>query len=502
MFGILVSIPLIRSLIPSYALPKQLISDVMDLQMNQSDSNRRRPPSIDSLLRKTDSYPIPRLLRKRLIQDLLRVWQQEHSLPDTDFIEAAIGSHLESIEKGHLQPVINATGVVLHTNMGRAPFHMDLCVHVNQSLIGYNSLELDLNTGKRGKRGALVEKALAVLTGSESATVVNNCASALILILSACKLTDRREVLVSRSELVQIGGGFRIPEILESAGLQLKEIGTTNRTHINDYKKSITDETALILKVHQSNFYMDGFVESASIKDLAELAKSQQIPFAVDLGSGALIHTASHFGIEEEPTPESIVQKGADMVCFSGDKLMAGPQAGIIVGKETWIERLKSNPFFRALRPDKMALSALEFTVQKHLESKNDPESPKLPDLPAYELLSQSRQNLKDRADAILKASNCRTVDLNIIETDSEVGGGTMPRTRMASIAIEVNIQSIKPDTIARSFRECHPPVIGCVQQGSFRLNLRTIFSDQDETISACIQQIEEKLVHPSSKEA
>ncbi|MBT5062127.1 MAG: hypothetical protein HOM65_06810, partial [Verrucomicrobia bacterium] len=193
---------------------------------------------------------------------------------------------------------------------------------------------------------------------------------------------------------------------------------------------------------------------------------------------------------------------GADMVCFSGDKLMAGPQAGIIVGKETWIERLKSNPFFRALRPDKMVLSALEFTVQKHLESKNDPESPKLPDLPAYELLSQSRQNLKDRADAILKASNCRTVDLNIIETDSEVGGGTMPRTRMASIAIEVSIQSIKPDTIARSFRECHPPVIGYVQQGSFRLNLRTIFSDQDETISACIQQIEEKLVLRSSKEA
>ncbi|MDB4718587.1 hypothetical protein OAG11_06925, partial [Verrucomicrobia bacterium] len=188
--------------------------------------------------------------------------------------------------------------------------------------------------------------------------------------------------------------------------------------------------------------------------------------------------------------------------CFSGDKLMAGPQAGIIVGKETWVERLKSNPFFRALRPDKMVLSALEFTVQKHLESKNDPESPKLPDLPAYELLSQSRNNLKERADAILKASNCRTVHLNIIETDSEVGGGTMPRTRMASIAIEVNIQSIKPDTIARSFRECHPPVIGYVQQGSFRLNLRTIFSDQDETISACIQQIEEKLVLRSSKEA
>ena len=464
--------------------------------MNQANPNRKRPPSIDSLLRKTDYYSIPRLLRKRLLQDLLHLWNEKNALPDAIHVEEAVRSHLEGFEKKHLQPVVNATGVVLHTNLGRSPFHKDLCTQITQSLVGYNNLELDLNTGKRGKRGVQIEKALSVLSGSEAATVVNNCAAALILILNTCKTTTRREVLVSRSELVQIGGGFRIPEILESAGVQLKEIGTTNRTDLNDYKKSITDKTALILKVHQSNFYMDGFVESASIKELAELAQKQQIPLAVDLGSGALINTASHFGIEAEPTPESIIQKGADMICFSGDKLMAGPQAGIIAGKEAWIGRFKSNPFFRALRPDKMALSALEFTVKKHLESKDDPESLKLPDLPAYRLLDQSKQALQQRALALLKTTHCKTAKLSLIETDSEIGGGTMPRTRMDSIAIAVSFPNVKPDAISKCFRDCHPPIMGYVHQGTFRLNLRTIFPDQDETISACIQQVEDKLIH------
>jgi L-seryl-tRNA(Ser) seleniumtransferase len=489
----------IKALSPSYALPNLLISDVIGPQMNQEPPYRRRPPSIDSLLRETDSYPIPRLLRKRLLQDLIRRWQEEDALPDAPQMQAAVHSHLKSIEKKQLQPVINATGVVLHTNLGRAPFSMELCNQITQSLVGYNNLELDLNSGKRGKRGVHIEKALAVLSGSESATVVNNCAAALILILNACKTAIRSEVLVSRSELVQIGGGFRIPEILESAGVHLKEIGTTNRTELNDYKKSITDKTALILKVHQSNFYMDGFVESASIKELAGLAKKQQIPFAVDLGSGALIHTESYFGIEEEPSPESMIKQGVDMVCFSGDKLMAGPQAGVIAGRDTWIGRLKSNPFFRALRPDKMALSALEFTVSKHLESKDDPESPKLPDLPAYYLLSQSKQALQQRADALLKTTRCSVAKLTIINTDSEIGGGTMPRTRMGSVAIVVNIPNVKADAIAKSFRDCHPPIMGYVHQGTFRLNLRTIFPYQDESIAACIHQVEEKLFTHSS---
>jgi L-seryl-tRNA(Ser) seleniumtransferase len=468
--------------------------------MNQEALNSNRPPSMDWLLRQTDSSPIPRLLRKRLIQNLLRQWREKKSLPDVTHIEEAVHSHLRHVELKQLTHVINATGVVLHTNQGRAPFHQDLCTHLTQGLVGYNNLELDLNTGKRGKRGVYVEKALAVLSGSEAATVVNNCAAALILILNACKTQTRFEVLVSRSELVQIGGGFRIPEILESAGVKLKEIGTTNRTEINDYKKAITDQTALILKVHQSNFYMDGFVESASVKELTEIASAHQIPFAVDLGSGALINTASHFGIEEEPTPESILQKGADMVCFSGDKLMAGPQAGIVAGKEKWIKNLKSNPFFRALRPDKMALSALEFTVQKHLESKNDPESSQLPDLPAYFLLNQSKDDLRKRATDLFNKANCKNAQLEIIETDSEIGGGTMPRTRMESIAISMLVPKVKPDAIAKYFRECSPPVMGYVHQGSFHLNLRTIFPNQDKLISECIQQVEEKLIHHSPK--
>ncbi len=469
--------------------------------MNQEDPNIKRPPSVDRLLKETQTSSIPRLLRKRLIQDLLHQWRQGEMEPATSSVEERIQSHLKTFEKHKLTSTINATGIVLHTNLGRAPFDQDLPRHLINQITGYNNLEFDLSSGKRGKRGIYVEKALAVLSGSESATVVNNCAAALILILNTCKSKTRREVLVSRSELVQIGGGFRIPEILESAGLQLKEIGTTNRTHLDDYKKSISEETALILKVHQSNFYMEGFVESVSVPELAQLARDKNLPLAVDLGSGALIDTKSRFSIDEETTPANIIQQGADMVCYSGDKLMAGPQAGIIAGKADWIRRLKSNPFFRALRPDKLALCALEFTVQKHLESTNDPESKALPDLPAYFLLNQTTDELRKRAENIKRTATSNEASLKVVETVSEIGGGTMPRTRMESIALVMNWPHVKPDLLARCFRELQPPILGYVHQGNFHLNLRTVFPDQDETLSAHIRQVEEKLTQmPSGK--
>ena len=463
---------------------------------------QKRPPSIDFLLRQSESLSIPRLLRKRLIQDLLQHWRDSENIPEIASIEAAVRCHLEQFQNNNLHAVINATGVVLHTNLGRAPFHQDLCQHLMEHAVGYNNLELNLHTGKRGKRGMNVEKSLAVLAEAESATVVNNCAAALILILSTCKSPLCKEVIVSRSELVQIGGGFRIPEILETAGVQLREIGTTNRTSLNDYKQAINDQTALILKVHQSNFYMDGFVDAPSIAELSLLSKNHHIPFAVDLGSGALINTESHFSIEAEPTPASTLQQGASLVCFSGDKLMGGPQAGIIAGNSDWIIQLKSNPFFRALRADKLALSALEFTIQKHLESQDNPESPKLPDLPAYFLLKQSKEDLHRSAKRILSNITTSRVVPEIHETDAEIGGGTMPRTRLESIAINIWIQGIKPDVISRWFRECQPPIMGYVHQGQFRLNMRAVFPAQDEMIAASIQEIETTLMSRSQTES
>ena len=328
-----------------------------------------------------------------------------------------------------------------------------------------------------------------VLADAEAATVVNNCAAALVLMLNTCRSDSRNEVIVSRSELVQIGGGFRVPEILETAGVTLKEVGTTNRTTLQDYAKAISNRTALILKVHQSNFYMDGFVETPSVDALAQLAVKNEIPFGFDLGSGALIDTQSSFGIEPEPTPASIIAQGAHMVCFSGDKLMGGPQAGVLAGSTQWIGKLKSNPFFRALRADKLVLAALEHTVTQHLQAQDNPESPKTPELPAYHLLSQTIEQLQTRAEAMLGLTALPKEVLRIEETEAEVGGGTMPKTRMPSMALTFCPPGIKPERVAQYFRENDPPIVGYLRNNALQLNLRTIFPDQESIVIECLKK-------------
>jgi len=455
--------------------------------MTPPDSNRRRIPSIDALMRQTESISIPRLIRKRLIQDRIHQWRTSGEIPQN--LDTIIEADLNRFQQNRLQTVINGTGIVLHTNLGRAPLHRDLTDHLSKTALAYSNLEFDLATGKRGKRGLNVEKSLAVLADAESATVVNNCAAALVLMLNTCRSDSRNEVIVSRSELVQIGGGFRVPEILETTGVTLKEVGTTNRTTLEDYAKAISNRTALILKVHQSNFYMDGFVETPSVDALVQLAVKNEIPFGFDLGSGALIDTQSSFGIEPEPTPASIIAHGAHMVCFSGDKLMGGPQAGVIAGSTQWIGKLKSNPFFRALRADKLVLAALEHTVTQHLQAKDNPESPKTPELPSYHLLSQTIEELRTRAEAILGLTALPKEVLRIEETEAEVGGGTMPKTRMPSMALTFCPPGIKPERIAQYFRENDPPIVGYLRNNAFQLNLRTIFPDQESIVIECLKK-------------
>ena len=438
-------------------------------------------------MRQTESISIPRLIRKRLIQDRLQQWRTSGEIPQN--LDAVIEDDLKSFQQNRLQTVINGTGIVLHTNLGRAPFHQNLVNHLSKTALAYSNLEFDLATGKRGKRGLNVEKALAVLADAEAATVVNNCAAALVLMLNTCRSDSRNEVIVSRSELVQIGGGFRVPEILETAGVTLKEVGTTNRTTLQDYAKAISNRTALILKVHQSNFYMDGFVETPSVDALAQLAVKNEIPFGFDLGSGALIDTQSSFGIEPEPTPASIIAQGAHMVCFSGDKLMGGPQAGVLAGSTQWIGKLKSNPFFRALRADKLVLAALEHTVTQHLQAQDNPESPKTPELPAYHLLSQTIEQLQTRAEAMLGLTALPKEVLRIEETEAEVGGGTMPKTRMPSMALTFCPPGIKPERVAQYFRENDPPIVGYLRNNALQLNLRTIFPDQESIVIECLKK-------------
>ena len=441
------------------------------------------------MMRQTDAHAIPRLIRKRLIQERIQAWRTSGEVPPEQNLESIIEDDLIRFQNNRLQMVINGTGIVLHTNLGRAPLHQDLADHLSKTALAYSNLEFDLATGKRGKRGLNVEKALAVLAEAEFATVVNNCAAALVLMLNTCRKDSQDEILVSRSELVQIGGGFRVPEILETAGVTLKEVGTTNRTTIEDYAKAISSRTALILKVHQSNFYMDGFVETPSIGALVQLANNNDIPFGFDLGSGALIDTQSSFGIEPEPTPASIITQGAHMVCFSGDKLMGGPQAGIIAGSQSWIGKLKSNPFFRALRADKLVLAALEHTVTQHLQSQENPESPQTPDLPAYHLLAQSIEQLRSRAETIVDLAGLPNETLWVKETETEVGGGTMPRTCMPSVALTFHIPGIKPERIAQYFRSHHPPIVGYLRNETLQLNLRTVFPNQESTLIECLKK-------------
>jgi L-seryl-tRNA(Ser) seleniumtransferase len=316
---------------------------------------------------------------------------------------------------------------------------------------------------------------------------VNNCAAALVLILRHfAAAAPRNEVVISRGELVQIGGGFRIPEILEASGATLREIGTTNRTTIDDYRQAISgDRAALVLRVHRSNFYMDGFVESPGVREIAELATRAEVPFVVDLGSGAMFTTEAlgdGGGGEHEPTPAEALAAGADLICFSGDKLLGGPQAGVIAGRAAMISALKRDPFFRALRCDKLILSALEATVDLLLAGYVE-------QIPIRAMMHNSIESLRPRAERIAAAISATPLKVTIVEGHAEVGGGSLPRTTIPSLAIELQPpDSISVITLAERLRLGRPPVIGHMADGNLHLDLRTVFSRQDDELIAAIR--------------
>jgi L-seryl-tRNA(Ser) seleniumtransferase len=332
---------------------------------------------------------------------------------------------------------------------------------------------------ERGGRGAYVETALALLCEAEAATVVNNCAAALLLIVQHFTRkagTGAPEVVISRGELVQIGGGFRISEILEASAAKLREVGATNKTTLEDYAHAVGPETAMILKVHRSNFFMRGFVESPSSNEISALARKKRIPFVEDLGSGAMIATES-FGIaEHEPTPGDVLKAGADLVCFSGDKLFGGPQAGIIAGKKRFVTALKREPLFRALRYDKLCLIALQTTVDLHLDQK-------IGEIPALALLQTSEDALRARAEAIASSLAELPMKIAIGRGKAKAGGGTLPKSNVSSVTIDFipGVRSLAE--FAARLRASNPPVIGYIADKRFKLDLRTIFPGQDENV-------------------
>ena len=391
-----------------------------------------------------------------------------------------VKSAISDLRQARIQPVINGTGIIIHTNLGRSPLAGDAVNALTAIASHYNNLEYGLTSGDRGGRAAYLEHNLAILCGAESATVVNNCAAALVLVLRHFIGGARKEVIISRGELVQIGGGFRISEILEASGAKLREVGSTNKTALADYSRAISKQTAMILKVHRSNFYMGGFVDSPPTESLADLARKKRVPLVEDLGSGATIATETIDGLEHEPTPAQTLKCGVDLVCFSGDKLLGGPQSGIVAGKARLVAALKREPLFRALRCDKLILAALQVTVDLQLSN------PAV--IPMTAMLREPVESLQARALMMQNALAGVPAKIEVRTGKSQVGGGTLPKSAIQSITLDVIPARLALPALADKLRRGIPPVIGYISGGRFRIDLRTVFPRQDESLLAAIR--------------
>jgi L-seryl-tRNA(Ser) seleniumtransferase len=384
-----------------------------------------------------------------------------------DLVER-VESELAAARGARLRRAINATGVIVHTNLGRAPLAREALERVNAVAGGYSNLEYDLGEGGRGSRQDHVAPILRRLTGAEAALVVNNNAAAVLLALAA--LAEGREVLVSRGELIEIGDGFRIPDVLARSGGRLREVGTTNRTRAGDYDRAIGPETGLLLRVHQSNFRVVGFTEQPRLADLVRVARAHGLPLVDDLGSGALFASSSLL-LGDEPTARESLEAGADLVCFSGDKLLGGPQAGIIVGRAELVERLRRHPLQRALRADKLTLAALEATLALYL----DPELAAR-EVPVLRMLAGPLETVRARAQRLASL-----VGGDVEPTIGRVGGGALPLTELPSFACAVE------EELASRLRETEPPVIGVVRDGRCLLDCRTLRDEELDDVAAAV---------------
>jgi L-seryl-tRNA(Ser) seleniumtransferase len=451
---------------------------------NENQSELRKLPAVEKVL--SDPGLAPAIERYshpivtetvRSVVDKLRaeVIAGGKALPLADVVER-VKSHLAEEWPGFLAPVINATGIILHTNLGRAPLSEATVETISRLLGGYYALELDLATGERGVRAREMEKLVTMVTGAESALVVNNNAAAVLLVLST--LAKGKEVIVSRGELVQIGGGFRVPEIMAESGAILREVGTTNQTFLRDFENAINDNTGMLLAVHRSNFAIRGFTHDAPLPDLKELARNHELPLVYDLGSGAVADTAA-YGMSHEPNVAEALASGADIVCISGDKLLGGPQCGIILGKKIYLDRLRKHPLLRAVRVDKYAAIALSVTLLHYLKGEVN-------ELPVYRMMGTSLKDLIKRECALVDRLAESGLSAEVIDGESLAGGGSLPDetlpTKLVSIAVKGTFEDF-----AHGLRLGNPPVLGRVHEGRFVFDLRTVFPAQDTELSDAI---------------
>lgn len=456
----------------------------------------RRIPKVDELLGRaaelgileamTDRMP-PAAFRDAVREELEALRKkllsgEASELPGTDDICAAAGRRACENQLPSLRRVVNGTGVVLHTNLGRTCLSRQAVSAVEEVARNYSTLEYDVEEGCRGSRHSHIDGLLAAVTGAEAAMVVNNNAAAVLLILSA--IGKGGEVIVSRGELVEIGGSFRIPEIMTQCGCALREVGTTNKTHLSDYENAIGPETRALLRVHTSNYRIVGFSEKPDLVKLVELGRAHGLPVIEDLGSGALADLAS-FGIHDEPTVRQSMAAGADIVSFSGDKLLGGPQAGLIIGKKRYIEQLKKHPLARALRVDKMTLAALRETLYAY----QDPDWARQ-NIPVLQMLSASGQELHGRAERLrlaLESAGCRA---QVVETEGQVGGGSCPAQTLKSWAVAIDPGTMSVDALAEALRRAPLPIIGRISQGQYLLDLRTLMDDDFAVIAQRLGEV------------
>jgi L-seryl-tRNA(Ser) seleniumtransferase len=385
----------------------------------------------------------------------------------------------------NLKPVINATGVVIHTNLGRSLLPLAALEVLGQIGTRYSNLEFDLITGKRGSRYSLVEALLCELTGAEAALVVNNNAAAVLLVLDT--LAKGKEVVVSRGQLIEIGGSFRIPEVMEKSGAKLVEVGATNRTHLRDYEKALNEQTALLLKVHTSNFRVIGFTSEVPLEELVKLAGRFALPVMEDLGSGSLIDL-SQYGFSKEPTVREVLGAGVDVVTFSGDKLLGGPQAGLILGKKDIIERIKKNPLNRALRIDKFTLAALEVVLRFYFD-----EEKAVSQIPTLRMLTADHRIVAKRAQRLLRRIKKKldaTCHLSLRQTESRVGGGALPEEPLASWAVALQPCTLSVSKVEERLRLAAVPVLGRIEEDSFLLDMRTVLDAEIGPLAEILLQV------------
>ncbi|MBI4731532.1 MAG: L-seryl-tRNA(Sec) selenium transferase [Chloroflexi bacterium] len=387
------------------------------------------------------------------------------TLPDRDGLLAIADETLQEWTHPTLLPVINASGVILHTNLGRAPLSAAALTAMETVAHCYSTLEFDLATGKRGSRLVHAEGLLQRLTGAEAALVVNNNAAAVLLVLSA--LANRKRVVIARSQLVEIGGGFRIPDVMKQSGAKLVEVGTTNKVRISDYEDALAEPAGLVMRAHRSNFQIIGFTEEPELKELAGTAHRFQVPCVDDLGSGTLLDTAK-FGMSHEPTIQESLAAGADVVCFSGDKLLGGPQAGIIIGKADLLARVRKHPLARAVRLDKLCLAALTATLLHYLKDEAERE------IPIWRMIATTPEQVKARAEAwALELGQG-----NILESESTVGGGSLPGETLPTFVLALTVKSV--EKFLESLRQGQPPVIARTEGERILLDPRTVLPEQD----------------------